>query len=226
MTNYNDITVYYNTVYYKELGFKRPEKHFDIYLKYLNLKGQNKKILDIGCGLGAFIGRAIKNGYLTFGIDISDKAIAYAKGLYSHGDFRVGRAEELPWPDAYFDGIVCLGSLEHFLNVASAIREMVRVSHEGTKVIIMVPNVNFPGFHGTEQTAIKEDLFDLEEWSSILCQNGLTVPEVHADRWPVRWISLPKRDPLKFILRLCERCKVLSLPIEKCYQFIFVCRKC
>src|SRR3989338_9108764 len=110
MVTYDEIKNYYNNVYYDVAHNKRPLAHYDVYLRYLSL-GRQKKILDIGCGGGAFVSRALKKGYLVSGIDISEKIISFAKGLCPGADLKVGNAEALPWPDNFFDGVVCLGSL-------------------------------------------------------------------------------------------------------------------
>lgn len=225
MTGYDEIRTYYNDVYYANVQRHRPLEHYDIYFKYLWPRGGNRQLLDVGCGPGAFVGRASKKGFRVCGIDISDKAVSYAKHSYPGCDLRVGRGEELPWPDRTFDAVTCLGSLEHFLDIPGAVREMARVGSPDAKFVVMVPNRDYPDWAGTEQAAFREERLSLEAWKDLLQKNGLKVVGTHADRWPVKWIPLPKRDPIKFIAGLYKKSRALLLPLERSYQFIFECRK-
>jgi SAM-dependent methyltransferase len=221
---HEDVKKYYNQTYYnKDAG--RPEWHYKTYLEKLGVQS-GKKILDIACGKGEVLKAAHEAGLDAYGVDISDAAIALAKAKYPFLNLTVGIAEALPFEDNTFDYINCLGSFEHFLDQPKALQEMIRVGKPGVKILIMVPNVNFEfidGWEGTDQQAIKETLLTDAEWSKLIEDNGLKIQKRHRDKWPVRWIGLPKRKPLVFLKNLYLRYKIWSLPVDKCYQIIYIC---
>ena len=47
----------------------------------LNIKNKNKVFLDIGCGSGRHLKFIVENGYFCYGVDISSKALSFAKSL-------------------------------------------------------------------------------------------------------------------------------------------------
>lgn len=66
----------------------------------------NKKILDVGCGNGEVLSYFLKDDVPQenlYGIDILPERIEKAKGTYPQIHFTCGNAEELPYPDEYFD---------------------------------------------------------------------------------------------------------------------------
>lgn len=66
----------------------------------------NKKILDVGCGGGEVLSYFLKDNVLPenlYGIDILFERIKKAIRSYPHMHFTCGNAEELPYPDEYFD---------------------------------------------------------------------------------------------------------------------------
>jgi len=65
----------------------------------------------------------------------------------------------------------------------------------------------------------------LGEWQSFFEKSGFRVMKVLPDRWPVRWIPLRKRNPIRLLRGLIERYRIWSLPLDKSYQFIFVMKR-
>ena len=76
------------------------------------------------------------------GIDISmgmlEKATEYAqeKGIRNIR-FARSLAEQLPFPDGVFDGVICSGALHTFQDTAEALREMARVMKTGARLAVM-----------------------------------------------------------------------------------------
>lgn len=118
-------------------------KHLDKYYsivtdtrEYYNLLlEQNidgKKVLEYGCGEGSYSFRLANLGAKVFGIDISDVAILRAKehstklNLDKLLDFKVMNAEELSFPDHYFDRI-CGTAILHHLELKKSLTELTRV---------------------------------------------------------------------------------------------------
>src|SRR5437867_3718069 len=57
------------------------------------------RVLDVGCGVGAFLRLVATRGGEPHGIDASDALIAFARERLPHADLRVGEMEDLPWED-------------------------------------------------------------------------------------------------------------------------------
>jgi SAM-dependent methyltransferase len=75
-------------------------------------------ILDAGCGTGRYAGELARRGYAVEGVDRSSELIETAKqsvhGLGHSVSFRVG--DILALPPARYDGILCRGVLNDFVN--------------------------------------------------------------------------------------------------------------
>jgi len=117
-------------------------KEYRFITKQLGLaKDPNKKLLDIGCGAGHFLA-FVKGLVEPYGIDLSSVAVQMAQELLrEEAHLHCGSAESLPYRDEYFDFVTCLGSLEHFLDMQAALKEMRRVAKTDGKILIYVPNL-------------------------------------------------------------------------------------
>ena len=164
----------------------------------------------------------------TCGIDIAEEAARIAHDVSPHSDIIVGRGEELPFADESFDLVVCLGALEHFLDMAKATEEMKRVGSADARYCIVVPNINFIFWRmrckpGTEQREIKESILTFAQWKRILSGGGLQVRMVFPDRW--RWATGPFRRSLITITDFIMTMIWMTLPIRWTYQFVLICQK-
>ena len=110
-----------------------------------NLKGE--RLLDVGCGDGAFT-RILGSGFREIhGIDVQEPYLArFHESVKEDDRFAVHQmsASALTFPDDYFDTIVTIETLEHVPNLDGAAREMVRVLRPGAELLITVPNRWFP----------------------------------------------------------------------------------
>ena len=90
----------------------------------------------------------LKRGCEVYGIDISEGEIKYAKRLSERGriacKFEAGNAEDLPYPDGYFDKVVCSSSLEHFKDDIKALKEMHRFLKANGKLVLTIDSFNYP----------------------------------------------------------------------------------
>lgn len=97
---------------------------------------EGSSVCDIGCGTGALLRRikAARPGLTRLtGVDFST-----APGLADPGiDYHAARVENLPFPDAAFDTVVCTHVIEHILDYRKAISELRRISRH--RLIIVVP---------------------------------------------------------------------------------------
>lgn len=101
------------------------------------------KILDIGCGNGAFLSFMKEIGWLTFGIEISQKAVDIAT-QNGHKIF-AGNLIDAKYPDNYFDVITLNNVMEHLLNPSEELKEINRILKPKGEIIICVPNFSSLG---------------------------------------------------------------------------------
>lgn len=74
------------------------------------------------------------------GLDLSSATVELARRraatLGREADLRVGDAEDLPWPDASFDTVVCTFALCGIPDHRQAVAEMVRVLRPGGQLLL------------------------------------------------------------------------------------------
>ncbi len=109
---------------------------------------RGEKILDIGCGVGAFAFHTAKRGALSFGIDYSYESIKIAVKLV--GKFSsvercrllVSDAISLPFKEASFDKVVAVDFIEHITSEEKdkLLREIRRVLKPEGIGLIFTPN--------------------------------------------------------------------------------------
>lgn len=92
--------------------------------------------LDVGCGEGRFSRMLSEAGVRTIGVDPTERLIEEARRLDPEGDYRIGRAEELKFPDGAFDLVVSYLALIDIGDAARAMVEMIRVLRPGGKLLI------------------------------------------------------------------------------------------
>src|SRR5262245_16984614 len=64
------------------------------------------RVLDIGCGAGAFLRLIAESGCQPSGVDASEALIGLARARVPAADLRVGEMEELPWNDLSQSGLL------------------------------------------------------------------------------------------------------------------------
>ena len=100
----------------------------------------HQRLLDIGCGEGILVDFAHKLGLISIGMDISASGIKIAQLGTGSKRFALANGENLPFGENSFDYITNIGSLEHFINPLTGVREMRRVLHPDGLAAIVLPN--------------------------------------------------------------------------------------
>jgi len=120
------------------------------------------KVLDIGCGPGVMVEYLTGKGFEVFGADISKEMVSRAKERYSYlknCHFSVGKAEDLNFPDSYFDVVICMGVIEYIADGEAAISEMARVLKPEGVLIVTLPNKSSP-YRWWAKIALNKRLLD------------------------------------------------------------------
>ena len=190
------IKQFYDNIYYKGANTKNtPSRHHLQLAEKLQVKNSSY-VLDVACGLGQFLAACSQRGAKIAGVDLSEQAISLCKITLPEGTFHACSAERLPFDNDEFDLVTCLGSLEHFIDPKSAIKEMIRVAKADASFVILVPNKDFLTrklklYSGTYQVDAKEDVRTLDEWNTLFESAGLQVhsrwKDLHVLSW--NWIS-------------------------------------
>jgi 2-polyprenyl-3-methyl-5-hydroxy-6-metoxy-1,4-benzoquinol methylase len=99
---------------------------------------EGKLVLDAGCGAGRFLDVATRTGATVIGVDLSDAVDAAASTLADRGnlDLVQARIDALPFRDGVFDGIYCIGVLQHTSDPEACARALGRALRPGGRIAI------------------------------------------------------------------------------------------
>lgn len=109
----------------------------DAEVRYLEcLRGG--RLLDVGCGSGAWLSFMQTRGWDGHGVDFDHRAVAVAraKGL----PVSLGSLEDQQLPAASFDAVTLNHVVEHLPSPVSTLRECRRVLRPGGKLVVSTPN--------------------------------------------------------------------------------------
>jgi SAM-dependent methyltransferase len=204
--------------YYDEVYHAGAVHAFEITKHYQSLSRKlgpwaGQRVLDVACGTGIWLRALAMLGAMPAGVDISKVALGVCRESLPEAVLNCARAEELPFIDQEFDFISCLGALEHFLDPAAALREMVRVAKPEARFLLLVPNSDFLPFRmgiyrGTAQSSVREELRTLQGWQELFESAGLRVIKRWRDlhvlslSWITRgpWCGWPARLTIALML--------------------------
>jgi SAM-dependent methyltransferase len=116
------------------------ERRLDLLRRYAGL--EDKRILDIGCGVGAFVRRLREFSGKVYGTDIDRDSLV--RGAEAVPNLALAVAEQMPFRDGAFDVILLHEVLEHVDNDLETLREARRMLAPGGKVVIFCPNRLYP----------------------------------------------------------------------------------
>ncbi len=115
------------------------------------------RVLDAGCGKGSWVLRKYRPriGFLV-GVDIE----APEDGHGRMDEFVLSELDDMPFPDATFDVVICYEVIEHLRNPQKAFAEFGRVLNDGGVLIFKTPCAISP-------------LFFLSRCSPLLCHKTI-----------------------------------------------------
>ena len=97
-----------------------------------------QRVLDVGCGAGAFLRLVADRGAEAFGLDASESLIELAQRRVPEAEVRVGDMESLPYDDDTFDLVTGFTSFFFANDMVAALREAGRVAKPGAPVVVQV----------------------------------------------------------------------------------------
>jgi len=135
----------YSKEYFDEIEHRRymlyPEvKSFAEFEKF-----QNKKILEVGVGIGTDFIQFLHAGANAYGIDLTPEGIEHVKRMLQiynlkAEEVKVADCENIPYDDNTFDLVYSLGVIHHSPNTKKALNEIVRTCRPGGICKIMLYN--------------------------------------------------------------------------------------
>lgn len=96
-------------------------------------------VLDVACGTGVVAREAaarLGKSSGVVGLDCNDGMLAVAQRMAPEVDWRLGRAEALPFEDSTFDAVTCQFALMFFEDRIAALKKMWRVLKPGGRLAV------------------------------------------------------------------------------------------
>jgi ubiquinone/menaquinone biosynthesis C-methylase UbiE len=163
-------------------------KEFSTLVSMLRLEPTDR-LLDVGSGDGYWTIRFAKHVAEAVGLEPSGDLVQHSQNLHGAPNVRYeeGFGESLPFPDATFDKVVSVSSVEHFRDPALGLAEMYRVLKPGGRLAISVDTLipenssaDFREWHSDRYSVTT--YFHEDEMKTMLEDIGFTVtddPVVH-----------------------------------------------
>lgn len=108
---------------------------------------QGDRLLDIGCGNGAYTLRLAEGFRSTVGIDVEPDRIGDFRTVVGDRpiEVRLGSAADLPYPDGFFDTATAVETMEHLDHaLIPVLAELARVTAPGGSLYLTTPNRLWP----------------------------------------------------------------------------------
>lgn len=128
-----------------EHGYTGVAKRLALMRQFADWRG--KRVLDVGCGTGAYTLEIAREAARVCGIDITQRFLrAFQSHLAGAPPIHLARSasEQLPFADASFDVIVCIETLEHVADEQATLQEMRRVLRHDGVLLLTIPNKRYP----------------------------------------------------------------------------------
>ena len=157
----DSVQAYYDSIYDRlGIGAQRryPNEEFCRFLgsTWLNsttrAQRSSLRLLEVGCGSGANLWMAAREGFQAYGIDLSEKAVEVSRSVLAswglEADLLTGNMISLPYPAAYFDVVCdvfsanCL-DYSHFITFLGEVR---RVLKQNGRFFFYTPSIASDAF--------------------------------------------------------------------------------
>jgi len=165
--------------YFEEVTLRKYKVEPHI-LEFVNFdKYKNKKVLEVGCGIGTAAQTFVENGADYMGLDLSDSSIELAIKRFDlfnlKGKFLTGNIEDINnINNNKFDLIYSFGVLHHTPNIKKAIDNIYNLLKIGGEFKLMLYATN-----SLKKFEIDEGFDQFEAQSDVPIANTYTNDEVH-----------------------------------------------
>lgn len=229
-----DIIQDYNRIYLSS-GLRTNKSYYRWIIRLLRLR-PSAAILDVSCGEGILLREAdrLNRGIGVYGLDISNIAVSIAKKNCPKAKILAADGQRIPFKNSLFDFVICMGSLEHYLDPELGLKELSRVAKKDARFCIVLPNsysidafleILKTGNPPAEDFQIIERAAAKNEWIKSLNKNGFEVNAVYGSNlWPelfqegtFRVKSFSKYFKRLLIKHFC--------PLNLAREFVFICQK-
>ncbi len=116
------------------------DRRLNLIREYVPL--EDRRILDVGCGLGMYVEKFRRFSSEVYGVDIDEEKVEQARKRLPN--ISLAPAEDLPFKDCSFDVTLLHEVIEHVVDDRRAISEAVRCTDVGGHVVIYAPNRLYP----------------------------------------------------------------------------------
>ncbi len=177
---------------------------------------RDSRILEVGCGGGAFLAFLEGKGHRPTGVDVLEEALEAAGKAAPRSEILAADAGRLPFADASFDRLVSQHLVEHLDDLPGALREWRRVLAPGGVLALCTPNRLYPcpslfddPGHvriydpGELRRAVEEGGFEVRECYTIF-------PHLWKGKISV-WVGVPLYRPFMRLPRFRDRGRSLLL---------------
>lgn len=111
--------------------------------RHLKAPGADSRLVDIGCGSGAFVRRAGALGYQAEGLEFDHKAVE--AGVASGINVLQGGLPDTGLPDRHYEAVTVSQVIEHVHDPVAALRDVFRILKPGGSVWLATPNMKAEG---------------------------------------------------------------------------------
>jgi SAM-dependent methyltransferase len=197
-------------------------------------------LLDVACGAGQLANTARAAGLDVTAVDIARLALAGSSAESppsGHFGFPVrADGQRLPFPDATFDIVVNIGSLEHFSDPLAGICEMARVLMPAGRAVLLLPNsFGWRGMvlHAWRTGEVIDDGQPIQrygtvrQWGRLLESGGLGVERVLGCESLAPALPRRPRDGIVWLRHPSRWSIPLNrwLPVTMAAELVFVCSR-
>lgn len=116
------------------------DRRLDLIRRYVPLEG--RRILDVGCGVGAYMRRFRAFSDAVYGIDVAPARVR--KGAEELPNLLLASSDRLPFRDGFFDLVFLNEVIEHVRDDRATMVELARVLRPGGHAIFYAPNRFYP----------------------------------------------------------------------------------
>lgn len=149
------------------------------------------RLLDIGCANGFLVKEAQDAGFEAHGVELSERAVQYAREVLGLSGVVQGSVKDGAFPDRFFDAVTMFDVLEHVPSPCRTLAEVVRILCTGGVLIAQLPSVDSLGFRlfgplwCCIQPAAHLTYFCRHTLAKAMQEVGLTILKVHGPTFKI-----------------------------------------